>query len=84
MVEQDLLLSNLVGYSLGCSYSRRIFQQGGVCIFIRKGICYNRIDVSHYCEEKEIEICAVQIEVRLFHVIITCIQSSFREFSVIF
>jgi hypothetical protein len=26
MVEQDLLLSNLVGYSLGCSYSCCIFQ----------------------------------------------------------
>jgi hypothetical protein len=68
MVEQDLLLINLV------RCSRHIFQRGGVCIFIRKYICYNRIYVSHYCEEKNIEICAVQIEVvRLFHVIIICV-----------
>jgi hypothetical protein len=38
MVEQDLLLSNFIGYSLGSSYSCHIFQRGGVCIFIRKDI----------------------------------------------
>ena len=69
MVEQYLLLSNLVGYTLRSSYSRHIFQRGGVRICIRKDICYNSTDVSHYCEEKDIEICAVQIEVRLVHVI---------------
>lgn len=54
LVKQDLLRSNLCSFSLGHSYSRHTFQSGGVGIFIRKDICYNKIDVSHYSEEKNI------------------------------
>jgi hypothetical protein len=45
MVEQDLLLYKLFGYTLGSSYSSQTFQKGGVCIFVRKDLCYNKICV---------------------------------------
>ena len=36
-------------------------------------MCYSSIDASHSCEEKNIEICALQIEVRDFNVNYTCV-----------
>jgi hypothetical protein len=36
-------------------------------------MCHNYTDVSHYCEEKNIEIFAVQLEVRACHFFIICI-----------
>ena len=52
LVKQDLLRSNLCGFSLGPSYSCRTFQSGGIGILYQKR--YNKIDVSHYSEEKNI------------------------------
>jgi exonuclease III len=76
MVEQDLLLYKLFGYTLGSSYSRQTFQKGGVCIFVREDLCCNRTDVSYYCEEKNFETYAVLLEIKGFHIIIICIYRS--------
>jgi hypothetical protein len=76
MVEQDVLLYKLFGYTLGSSYSRQTFQKGGLSIFIRKDLCYNRIDVSYCCEEKNFEPCAVQLEIKGFNIIIIGIYRS--------
>jgi hypothetical protein len=56
MVEQDLLLYKLFGYTLGFTYSCQTFQQG-VCIFVRKDLSYNRSNVSYYCEKKILNLC---------------------------
>jgi exonuclease III len=76
MVEQDLLFLKLNGYTLGSSYSHQIFQKQGVCIFTRNDLCYNKIDVSYFCDEKHFEACAVQIDIKGFHIIIICIYRS--------
>jgi hypothetical protein len=73
MVEQDLLLLKLNGYTQGSSYSCQTFQKGGVCVFTRNDLCYNKIDVSYFCDEKYFETCAVQIEIKGFHIIVICI-----------
>jgi len=39
-------------------------------------MCHNYTDVSHYCEEKNIEISAVQVEVRVSHVHKICVYRS--------
>jgi hypothetical protein len=46
MVEQDLLLFKLIRYTLGPSYSRQTFQEGGVYVFVRKDLCSNRTDLT--------------------------------------
>jgi hypothetical protein len=55
MEEQELLHLTLSGYKLGSSFSRKHLQRGGVCIFVRKDILRN-------CREKDLEICAVELE----------------------
>jgi len=33
-----------------------------VCIFVRKDMNVNKIDILHNCREKDLEICAVELE----------------------
>jgi len=33
-----------------------------VCIFVHKDIHVNKIDISNTCKEKDLEICAVELE----------------------
>jgi hypothetical protein len=84
MVEQHLLFLKLNGYTLGSSYSHQTFQKGGVCTFTRKDLFYSKTDVSYFCDEKHFETCAVQTEIKGFHIIIICIyrfpSGDFRQF----
>ena len=62
MSQSNLYLINIENYTLGASFCRQSHQKGGVCIFVKKDISYNCVDVVKYCEEKNLEICAIQIE----------------------
>jgi exonuclease III len=64
MEEQDLLHLTLPGYILGSSFCHRNLQRGGVCIFVRKGLYFNKIGSSHNSRENDLEICAVEIETK--------------------
>jgi hypothetical protein len=64
MVELDLLHLTLDGYLLGSSFCRQILQRGGVCIFVKRVHCSNKIDISHHCKEQDLEICAVQLQTK--------------------
>jgi len=33
-----------------------------VCIFVRKDIYINKMDISNNCQEKDLEICAGELE----------------------
>jgi len=48
-------------------------QRGGVCIFVRKDPNFNKIDISHTCREKDLEICAVELEIEVSKLIVLCI-----------
>jgi hypothetical protein len=61
----------------GTSYFRSQFrcryQRGGVCISVQKDLSFNYVDLSKFCEEKTIELCAVQVESKDKHFIIICV-----------
>jgi exonuclease III len=73
---QNLLLINLENYYLGSSFSRTIHHGGGACIYVRKDIHFVNRDVSHYCVEKVIEFCVVQIDTQTSHIVIICVYRS--------
>jgi predicted lipase len=52
MVEQVLLHLTLDGYLLVSSFCRQNLQREGVCIFIKKDQCFNKIDISHHCKNR--------------------------------
>jgi hypothetical protein len=70
MEEQDLLHLTLPGYVSGSSFCSKDLQKGGVCIFVCKDLNANKIDISHRCIEKDLEICAVELETEASKLII--------------
>ena len=43
---------------------------------VRKDVFYKSLDLTRYCEEKNLEICAVQIESVINQQIILCVYRS--------
>jgi hypothetical protein len=41
-----------------------------VCIFVKKDECFNKIDISRYFTEQDLEMCAVQLETKTSKLII--------------
>jgi exonuclease III len=70
MEEQDLLHLTILGYILGSSFCCKNLQKEGVCIFVRKDLYFSKINISHDCREKDVEICAIELETKLCKLII--------------
>jgi hypothetical protein len=52
-------------------FCRQNLQTGGVCIFFfRKDLCFRNFNISHDYKEKDLEICAVELETRSSKLII--------------
>ena len=62
MEEHELLHLTLSIYTLGSSFSRKHLHRGGVCIFVPKDLNINKTDILPTCREKDLEICAVELE----------------------
>jgi hypothetical protein len=41
-----------------------------VCTFVKTNQHFNKIDISHHCEEQEFEICPIQLVTKTSHLII--------------
>jgi hypothetical protein len=50
-------------FKLGSKYCRHEFKNGGVCIFIHEDLDFLSISLDKYCREKDIEVCAVRINI---------------------
>ena len=74
MEEQDLLRLMLPGYILGSSFCCNNLQKVDVCIFVRKDKHVNKIDISNNCKEKDVEICAVELETEESKLLILCLH----------
>jgi len=67
------------GYTVGLSFSRKHLQSGGVCIFVRKDMNIKKIDISHNCREKDLEICAVELETEASKLIVLSVIEFLKE-----
>ena len=61
---------------LGSKYCRHEFKNGGVCIFIHEDLEFFSISLDKYCKEKDIEVCAVKLNITPIHLIILTIYRS--------
>ena len=52
MSESILCLINIENCNLVTIFCHQIYRKGGVCIHVRKDICYKNIDLTRYSEEK--------------------------------
>jgi hypothetical protein len=63
-------------YKLGSKYCRHEFKNGGVCIFIHEDLDFFSISLDRYCKEKDIEVCAVKLNITPIQLIILAIYRS--------
>ena len=70
MVKLKLCLISLENYSLGSTFSCSIYRKDDIGIFVIKDTCYIGFDLSIYCEEKNIRICAIQLTVQSIYIYI--------------
>ena len=63
-------------YTLGTSFCRRSFKQGGVCIFASDNTSTEVIDLEQHTKEKDLEICALQTYIASACFVIICVYRS--------
>ena len=54
-------------FKSGSRYCRHEFKNGGVCIFIHEDLEFFSISLDKYCKVKDIEVCAVKLNVTPIH-----------------
>jgi hypothetical protein len=66
---------NLGGYKLGATYCRKFIEYGGVCIFVHKNLNYLNINLSKYCKDQDIEVCALKLDSIILNI---CVIAVYR------
>jgi hypothetical protein len=66
IIEHHLSLSEVQSvyidnYTLGAYYCRKHTLKGGVCIFVNDSITSSSINLEAHCVDRDIEVCAVQL-----------------------
>jgi exonuclease III len=57
---------SLHGYRLTTSYCRRSREKGGICIFAHKYLYCLKLDLSGFCKDQDIEVCALKLELTMY------------------
>ena len=66
----------LANYNLGAKFCRNTFCTGGVCIFTHETIQCTNINLSKFCKEKDLEICALKLHLQSCEIWFTTIYRS--------
>jgi len=48
-------------YKLGDNFCRKIYRNGGVCIYIHELFQFSNINVYNFCNEKDLEACLIKL-----------------------
>ena len=62
-------------YIFSAHFCRNIFKKGGVRIFTHKTIHYTTLNLTKFCKEKDLEVCATELHLQ-YHKI--CIMAIYR------
>jgi hypothetical protein len=63
-------------YNLGAEYCRQSFHKGGVCMYILKRLSFSKINITKYCKDKELDACAIKLNIISMNV---CIITVYRS-----
>jgi hypothetical protein len=66
---------SLDGYKLGTSYCRKTREKGEVCIFVYKNLNFLKVNLSRYCKEQDIEVCALKLVSTVLNI---CVLAVYR------
>lgn len=58
----ELSFVNIESYTIKAQFSRALHEGGGVITYVHNSLKFINIDLSEYCQEKDIEICVIKIK----------------------
>ena len=67
-------------FKLGSKFCSHEFKNGGVCIFIHEDLEFFTISLDKYCKEKDIEICAIKLNITPIIAIYRSTSGNFTNF----
>lgn len=67
---------NVEGYNIGAQFCRVLYEKGGVITYVHNSLKFTNIDLSEYCKEKDIKICAVKLTIYSLNITIITIYRS--------
>jgi hypothetical protein len=77
MTDFKISHSHFPNYLLGTSYACKTHQGGRVCIYVRSDIDFVAINLTQFCEENNIEICALKFAIAETSILVVlCIYRS--------
>jgi exonuclease III len=74
----EILQVNLENDTVGASYCRENIAKVGVSIFVKKYLKFMQIDITHYCNEQDIECCVVQLESKFSNIYVLAVYRAPR------
>jgi hypothetical protein len=69
-------LASIEHYKLSAKFCIQQYRNGGTCIFVHESINYDIIPTNHICKEKDLEICAIKLNLSKIHIVIMVIYRS--------
>jgi hypothetical protein len=72
----EINLVNTENYITGAQFCRALYGKGVVAIYVHKSLKFTNTDLRKYCKEKDIEICAVKLNLGSTTM---CIKSLYRS-----
>jgi exonuclease III len=72
----EIVHPNFDNYNLGAYYSRKHFKKSGTCIYVHNSLKIATFNLENYCYEKDIEACAVCVNMATSRI---CILSVYRS-----
>ena len=69
---QQIVLND---YNLATYFCRTSYAKGGTCIYVHKSLSYEGVDIGNYCKEKDLEACAIKLNLISSHI---CMISIYR------
>jgi len=60
-------------YNLGVKYCRKSCKNGGVSIFVHETLLFTTVELTEYCNNHDLEICAVKLHISSSKLCILCL-----------
>ena len=74
--DYEITNAHIEGYNLASKYCRKSRRQGGVSIFIQEALSYTNIELAKFCNDFDIEVCAVKLQSSTFKIYVLCVYRS--------
>jgi hypothetical protein len=81
MYWEEIQQFSMNDYKLATYFCRTSYDKGGVCMYAHKSLEIESIDIENYCKEKDMEACAITLNLNSTHI---CIITTSRVPSVNF